>query len=140
MDAVACTSQTGQNKFGQGFLDYLDSIIFASDDFVNVSVQTGNAILHIYFTSAPEKFSKVLLLSNLKSYTTETAYKYLKTCLVNKCNSLQLDRQKVVGVDMLLQSGLQNSFLFILNSLKFHVETHSDGTLFFGFSGFIVSL
>ncbi|KAK0061307.1 Hermansky-Pudlak syndrome 3 protein [Biomphalaria pfeifferi] len=91
MDAVARTSQTGQNKFGQGLLDYLDSIIFASDDFVNVSVQTGNAILYIYFTSAPEKFSKVLLLSNLKSYTTETAYKYLKTCLVNKCNSLQLD-------------------------------------------------
>lgn len=66
--------QTGQNKFGQGFLDYLDSIIFASDDFVNVSVQTGNAILHIYFTSAPEKFSKVLLLSNLKSYTTGNTY------------------------------------------------------------------
>ncbi|CAG5117956.1 unnamed protein product [Candidula unifasciata] len=81
--------QTKPQEFGKGLIDYLDNVLFAQDKAVNLSTQVSNVVLNIYAVSAPEKISQVILLSNMKSFSTEESLNSLSSWLSNKARSSQ---------------------------------------------------
>ncbi|KAH9513583.1 hypothetical protein Btru_033421 [Bulinus truncatus] len=105
-DAIEQAITNKQREFGKGLLEYLDSILFSQEEYISLSESTSNTILKIYASSAPEKLSKVILLSNMKSFTTEMAYHYLKTWLSMKSSNSQthstIDKLAMVQMQLAL--------------------------------------
>ncbi|GFS07189.1 hermansky-Pudlak syndrome 3 protein [Elysia marginata] len=97
--------KTGQ-EFGKGLIDFLDHELFSLEEYINLAAKTCNAILDIYAVAAPEKLSKIILLSNAKKYSPEIALRHLKTWLAVQASSEQaastLDRLALVQLNLQL--------------------------------------
>lgn len=101
----ASSKQPGQ-EFGRGLVDFLDHELFSQEEYINLAQKTCNAILDIYAVAAPEKLSKIILLSNIKKYSPENALRHLKTWLAVQAGADQvastLDRLALVQLNLQL--------------------------------------
>ncbi|CAL1547574.1 unnamed protein product [Lymnaea stagnalis] len=88
-EAVGQAEKQGVREFGKGLIDYLDGILFSQEEFVSLNSSTCDTILNIYAVASPDKLSKVILLSNMRAYSTEAAYHHLKTWLSVKASASQ---------------------------------------------------
>ncbi|GFN90377.1 hermansky-Pudlak syndrome 3 protein homolog [Plakobranchus ocellatus] len=104
--AVDTADKKNPQGFGRGLIDFLDHELFSQEEYINLAPKTCNAILGIYAVAAPDKLSKIILLSNAKKYSAETALRHLKTWLAVKASSAQavstLDRLALVQLNLQL--------------------------------------
>ncbi|KAK3803563.1 hypothetical protein RRG08_023282 [Elysia crispata] len=105
-NALDTASKTNAQEFGKGLVDFLDHELFSLEEYINLAPQTCNSILDIYAVAAPDKLSKIILLSNAKKYKPENALRHLKTWLAVQASSERaastLDRLALVQLNLQL--------------------------------------
>ncbi|XP_060075834.1 BLOC-2 complex member HPS3-like [Ylistrum balloti] len=94
------TKSTSAYCYGQGFLYYLNYVLFQDEEPFQLKEEEGDMVLEVCAEAMPDKLSRIILFSRLQTYTQEKTLNLLKHALQQKYKP---DEAKS-GTDMLALS------------------------------------
>ncbi|XP_021379754.1 Hermansky-Pudlak syndrome 3 protein-like isoform X1 [Mizuhopecten yessoensis] len=94
------TKSTSAYCYGQGFLYYLNYVLFQDEEPFQLKEEEGDTVLDVCAEAVPDKLSRIILFSRLQTYTQEKTLSLLKHVLQQKYKP---DEAKS-GTDMLALS------------------------------------